>query len=220
MKRGFTLAEVLITLAVIGVVAAIVLPSVIQNIQDAEYRTAWKKGYAELTIATKQILADNGGTLKPYINVTQAICPLYAPYLNIVKKNYMWDPPSGYCMPAWGCHIKKLSNIEESSGPAYAYFDDCVIGGTPYQLVLSNGMSLAAENYSGDSNPDILWLDVNGFGKSPNVIGRDIFGVAVNENGIKPLGSTGDGFENTCTTDNVNYAGWGCAAKVIRGENY
>ena len=38
-KSGFTLAEVLITLGIIGVVAALVIPAVIQNSQEAEYKT-------------------------------------------------------------------------------------------------------------------------------------------------------------------------------------
>ena len=42
-KKGFTLAEVLITLAIIGVVAAIAIPSVISNTQQQEFKTGLKK---------------------------------------------------------------------------------------------------------------------------------------------------------------------------------
>lgn len=42
-KQAFTLAEVLITLAIIGIVAALSIPSVISNTQQAEYRTGLKK---------------------------------------------------------------------------------------------------------------------------------------------------------------------------------
>ena len=42
-RHAFTLAEVLITLGIIGVVAAMVLPAVIQNSQDAEYKTGKDK---------------------------------------------------------------------------------------------------------------------------------------------------------------------------------
>ena len=43
MKRGFTLAEVLITLGVIGVVSAMTLPSLINSIKDKHYHTALKR---------------------------------------------------------------------------------------------------------------------------------------------------------------------------------
>lgn len=41
--RAFTLAEVLITLGVIGVVAAMTLPTLIQNYQEQEYVNKLKK---------------------------------------------------------------------------------------------------------------------------------------------------------------------------------
>lgn len=44
-KRGFTLAEVLITLGIIGVVAAMTLPTLIQNHKKQVYAVGAKKGY-------------------------------------------------------------------------------------------------------------------------------------------------------------------------------
>lgn len=45
---AFTLAEVLITLAIIGVVAAITLPSLIQKHQEKEFATRTKKLYSDI----------------------------------------------------------------------------------------------------------------------------------------------------------------------------
>lgn len=42
MKKGFTLAEVLITLGIIGVVAAMTMPSLIQNYRKKEATTRIK----------------------------------------------------------------------------------------------------------------------------------------------------------------------------------
>lgn len=44
-KRGFTLAEVLITLGIIGVVAAITIPALISNYQISVNKTKLKKLY-------------------------------------------------------------------------------------------------------------------------------------------------------------------------------
>lgn len=52
-KNGFTLAEVLITLAIIGVVATLTLPALMTNTQEQQARTALKKGINTLTEAAQ-----------------------------------------------------------------------------------------------------------------------------------------------------------------------
>ena len=47
-SSAFTLAEVLITLVIIGVVAAITLPSLIQKHQEKEFATRTKKLYSDI----------------------------------------------------------------------------------------------------------------------------------------------------------------------------
>ncbi len=43
LKKGFTLSEVLITIAIIGVVAALTIPNIIKNTQRKDLETAFKK---------------------------------------------------------------------------------------------------------------------------------------------------------------------------------
>ena len=52
-KNGFTLAEVLITLAIIGVVATLTLPALMTNTQEQQAKTALKKGINTLTEAAQ-----------------------------------------------------------------------------------------------------------------------------------------------------------------------
>lgn len=54
-KIAFTLAEVLITLGIIGVVAAMTLPTVINNVHHKELETALKKQYSTLSQAILDI---------------------------------------------------------------------------------------------------------------------------------------------------------------------
>ena len=59
-RDAFTLAEVLITLGIIGVVAAMTLPTLIQNYKKKAYATRAHKAYAELLQAIKLSEIDNG----------------------------------------------------------------------------------------------------------------------------------------------------------------
>ena len=48
-KKGFTLAEILIVLMVIGVIATMTVPSMMKGVQEAQYKTGFKKAYNTIT---------------------------------------------------------------------------------------------------------------------------------------------------------------------------
>ncbi|MBR6098933.1 type II secretion system protein [bacterium] len=56
-KNAFTLAEVLITLGIIGVVAAMTMPTLLNSTQGAQYRAAYKKGLSVLSQAVVMNIA-------------------------------------------------------------------------------------------------------------------------------------------------------------------
>ncbi|MCR5260963.1 MAG: prepilin-type N-terminal cleavage/methylation domain-containing protein [Candidatus Gastranaerophilales bacterium] len=51
MKKGFTLAEVLITLVIIGVIAAMTIPTLMNSTNQQEFRTGFKKAISSLNQA-------------------------------------------------------------------------------------------------------------------------------------------------------------------------
>ena len=59
-KAAFTLAEVLITLGIIGVVAAITLPTLIKNYQKQVYITQFKKSVVFVQNSYRKAIADEG----------------------------------------------------------------------------------------------------------------------------------------------------------------
>ncbi len=59
-KNGFTLAEVLITLTIIGVVAMMTLPALMTNVQEQQAKTALKKGINTLSEAAQMNQAVDG----------------------------------------------------------------------------------------------------------------------------------------------------------------
>ena len=87
IKEGFTLAEVLLTLVIVGIVAALVIPSIIQTTQNAQYKTAWKDSFSMLSQAHKRLLIDIGGSTKGLCTEGDDNClrNAYLPYLSYVK---------------------------------------------------------------------------------------------------------------------------------------
>ena len=69
---GFTLAEVLITLGIIGVVAAMTMPTLINSTQGAQYKTAFKKSLTVLSQAVVMNIALNDYDLSQIVAGTNA----------------------------------------------------------------------------------------------------------------------------------------------------
>ena len=68
INKGFTLAEVLITLGIIGVVAALTIPVLMNNIRNKELESRFKKTSSELQTALQKVQYDEGTTI--YGNIT------------------------------------------------------------------------------------------------------------------------------------------------------
>lgn len=62
-RTAFTLAEVLITLGIIGIVAQMTIPALMNSVQDKTYATQLKKEVSVLNSATEMVKMDNGGSL-------------------------------------------------------------------------------------------------------------------------------------------------------------
>ena len=79
--KGFTLAEVLITLMIIGIVAALTIPSVISNYQQQEFKTGLKKAVSVLNEAIQTNIAQEGET--PYEN--EDLTNYLKRHMNVIK---------------------------------------------------------------------------------------------------------------------------------------
>ena len=85
MKKAFTLAEVLITLMIIGIVAALTIPSVISNYQQQEYKTGLKKAVSVLNEAIQMNISQDGET--PYEN--QDLFKYLQRHMNVIKQDWI-----------------------------------------------------------------------------------------------------------------------------------
>ncbi|MDD3150458.1 MAG: prepilin-type N-terminal cleavage/methylation domain-containing protein [Candidatus Gastranaerophilales bacterium] len=224
-RLGFTLAETLIVIAIIGIIASIVTPMLFGTTNDAELKAKWKKEYADLSQATMMIIADNGGSLVgAFPGVTAGSEDLknaYAEKLNIIKNcsGTSARGGSGTGATAEGCwhETEGFYRLNGEVNP-----DDM---STYPGLILNNGTFIVIKNNSSSCSELIgdytkcakLTVDLNGL-KKPNTWGKDIFGLNVTATSAVAKGAQG-AYDPAITciegsTETTN-SGKGCSAKYL-----
>lgn len=155
---AFTLAEVLITLAIIGIVAAMTIPTLVSNYQKKLTVTKLRKVYSDLNNVVKLSEVDNGpmeqweypqGDTGTFDSIAPFIKKYYLPYFKTAKLIKSTEIGSNYNI---------FTEFEQNMFNNY--------------LILTDGtiMSFFA------NTPSYIWLlvDINGI-KPPNETGKDIF---------------------------------------------
>lgn len=84
-KLGFTLAEVLITLVIIGVIAAMTVPTLMNNTNAQEYRSALKKAIAGLNQALTLNYALEGLSAQDYTTGTQLVEDVFKRRMSVIE---------------------------------------------------------------------------------------------------------------------------------------
>ncbi len=223
-KVAFTLAEVLITLGIIGVVAALTLPTLIQNNQKKQFQVGLQKGYSELLQALDAYKNANGEPLTSkdcYGNAPGIFKNLMKPYLKILVDCGDTQADSNYdkCVQnAWYSEEGKYTYKTYSRKTANEnYFDDG-------QLVLTDGAILMFENPYHAVNLFVS-IDVNGFKKGPNQWGVDLFTFQLMEDGkLLPMGMSGTYYVDQgqwCGKDsNQDLNGIACTARALYDKDF
>jgi len=207
-KSGFTLAEVLITLVIVGVIAALTIPTVVNNTKKHEYVSKLKKNYSVFAQVTSKIIAENGMP-ENWITTRENLYNLYKHNLSVAKD----------CGSNSGC-FQQASEIKMLNGNSIGSNTYDTTGGM--RFILSDGTQvrfgsfypLCNDNDNGHSK-DIcafIMVDLNGE-KKPNTFGRDIFTFVITKEGFFPRGCY-DGYSNL---ECGKYSsGSDCACKVLR----
>ena len=161
-KAAFTLAEVLITLGIIGVVAAITIPNLIAAHQKKAAVTGIIAAQSILNQAVKMYAQDTDEEGSNEFDTTLSTKDFaekyFKPYLKVAQV------------------CTKMSDGCWKTANFYGYYD---LSGkkqtetVPYSLVLNNGMILGFNKIDGTNLISIL-VDINGRG-GRNVLGKDIF---------------------------------------------
>lgn len=227
-EKGFTLAEVLITLGIIGIIAAMTLPAIIANKKRSELKSQLLAGYSLLQQALQRMNADYGYPVIPSEYKSRKFKPEYIKYFES-PVDCEWG----------GVHSTKASTLcgkgasvtgEDGSKSEliegiYMTYNKASdkISSVPLddgQFALKNGMLIMIENITSL----FITIDVNGINKKPNVWGEDLFTFQLMENGkLLPMGADGtsyseDKFCSKTSTNTLN--GIACTQKALTDKSY
>lgn len=210
-EGAFTLAEVLITLGIIGVVAAMTMPSLIQNYQEKATVTKLKKCYSLVSQAYVSILNDEGGSDTLQAGDDLEMMEKFGKYLKYQKT----------CGRNKGC----FPNVTYKSvtGNGYSKWEDDTTDRS--RAILTDGTLIMFNKSVITENENYIYaqiyVDINGF-KGPNQLGRDFFYFYINPEKIVPAGAKALEEKNEdqkFTKNCIQQNGYACAAWVIYNEN-
>ena len=164
-NKGFTLAETLIALVVVGIVAAITVPTLVTRYQKEQTVTQLKKAYSALSQTTARAIADNGPI---------STWDMGAPGDTDAIKAFL----NKYVLPYMSISTELESHHKGWWPVEYVYLNN-----EPYDLnqkfvmfVLSDGTIVytsSSQRSNGEKRVSFN-VDING-AKKPNKVGKDFF---------------------------------------------
>lgn len=196
MKKynAFTLAEVLVTLIIIGIIAALTVPSIRKVSEENTYVSSVRKVYETLSVVVKNAVNEEGpiktwsiedrtNFIKSRLNVAGPITEKY--------------------------EIKQLNGDATAYGRLFYEKSGFILTDGTYVLILDENYNLG-----GKSTVFTIFTDINGK-NPPNTAGVDVhhFWVAP-EGSVYPSGGGPDlKYNKQCI---ATESGWTCTAKLLQ----
>jgi len=166
-KAAFTLAEVLITLGIIGVVAAMTIPNLIAEQQKRTTVTKLQRAISVLNQAYRRAYDDVGEISAEEVNTIGGeayIDKYWAPYLKIANR----------CKTYSDCGYSSLTPFHYSDGTAAGNRVQSIDGFVVwFQTIDGFVYSIYYYKTSGDV-ASFSYVDITG-GNGPNTFGKDVF---------------------------------------------
>lgn len=227
--KAFTLAEVLITLGIIGIVAAMTLPALINKTHGAQYRTALQKSYSILQQALQSLNADQGFVAKRDTYANRTFANYYKQYFKIAKDCSLTSCITTSTDENNNANVINAYQTYSRNRKVGSYFFD------DGQFILTDGMVVLIEDNTalageGNSNSGVgamfISVDINGYNKKPNAWGHDLFTFQImNDSGkLLPMGANGTIFtdmDQYCSATSSNSQnGIACTYKALTDKDY
>ena len=188
-KLGFTLAEVLITLVIIGVIAAMTVPTLMNNTNAQEYRSALKKAISGLNQALTLNYALEGLSAQDYSTGSDLVEEVFKKRMSVIDGDTTFTN---------GCQ----------GGSVFTTADGMMFCVTGFSSAQNDAQGTICDSYNttacvGGSTEDAagganIWIDVNGV-KKPNRATtsssrpRDIYQATIYAQKVVPYGEPTQG---------------------------
>lgn len=216
---AFNLSEVLITLVIIGVIAAVTIPVVVANYNEHEKVAKIRKTYTTLNNALSLAIVLGG----------DSIFTVEANDFNTVKNyfnNYLKDRLSvtKVCYNEKGCWNSGNTKYLKG-GDVYYNRTGIGIGADIITAILADGTFINVDVYGSasiwtyfgtrvENNGLVIFFDINGERK-PNVVGKDIFAVIYTKQGLVPVyhNKTAAQIKSDCSPTGTGYS---CIRQYLR----
>lgn len=209
--RAFTLAEVLITLGIIGIVAAMTLPTLIGKIQEKQTVSRVISTYSILTQAIK-LSEEKYGGISTWTNETSNRSKKATDVAEKLLPSLKISQDCGISDTNQNC-VNNTVYLGRNGKPRREYFSNDV-----YKVILLNGSYV----WWAYENGGLLFIYVDTNGKQPpNQWGKDLFMFIYNPNNdiLEPSGETGGAFPYETDCKSLSSTGIGCAWWVIHNKN-
>jgi len=169
-KKAFTLAEVLMVIAIIGAVAVLAVPNLKTGISEDTNIAKLKATYNQLETAINAVIADYGSVQAAYESCgnsngngyydNEILCfnKILTSKLDL-KLDCGLGPNSKCFSPETLKNVDGVKRIDEN----YAY------EGCKYSFILANGAAICERSHH------IYGIDVDGPKKGPTIFGMDVF---------------------------------------------
>lgn len=180
-KLGFTLAEVLITLVIIGVIAAMTVPTLMNNTNAQEFRSALKKAISATNQALTLHYALEGLSAQDYTTASALVEDVFKTRMSVINGS------------------TTFTDSTACAGTVFTTADGLMYCVTNYTSDNSDSESSKCDAYNlnpcatSTSIPN-LWIDVNG-AKKPNTQTtsskrpKDIYQAMIYSQKIVPFGT-------------------------------
>lgn len=179
-KKGFTLAELTVTLGIVGVIAAVTIPTLYENTAMAQIGPKLAKAVAMFEQANLNLLKSYEASC-----LTESIHPKnYTDYIKELSNHYNIQEITyneTTSDPSAGSNLTGITGFKKD----YAFM---TADGVVYFLSIEDNDDFDTEQPSHKQKIGAVYIDINGTSK-PNTFGTDLFAFTWwNDGSLRPAG--------------------------------